>query len=344
MGVCAEGREKMAMDPILKAKLQKQRYHLVGEHGGVKICHWTKESLLRDRECYKGRFYGVGSEGCIQMSPVVDQCNLACSYCWREPHMDSLELVDQDPLELLYESVRAQRRLLSGFGGHDKVTAEKFALSQDPKHVAISLNGEPTLYRNLSEFMDLCHKHGMTTMLVTNGTLPKIIENLDVLPTQLYLSVDAPNKDVFNRLCKPKWNNAAWEKVEQTVDLLPSLETRTVCRHTMIKGENMNSEHIAQYAAIDNRADPDWIECKGYVHVGHSQENLLAENMPSHEDILHFATELAPLTGRKLLDDSRPSRVALVGKEIIPIPIPKAVMKFPDDLGIAKPTKHLPMA
>ena len=93
----------MGMDPALKAKLQKQRYHIVGEHGGVKTCHWTKESLLRDRACYKGTFYGVKSHTCMQMSPVVDQCNLACTYCWREPHMDTLELTDQDPLELLYE-------------------------------------------------------------------------------------------------------------------------------------------------------------------------------------------------------------------------------------------------
>ena len=35
--------------------------------------------------------------------------------------MDTLELTDQDPLELLYESVRAQRRLLTGYGGHDLV-------------------------------------------------------------------------------------------------------------------------------------------------------------------------------------------------------------------------------
>ena len=37
----------MGMDLALKAKLQKQRYHIVGEHGGVKVCHWTKESLQR---------------------------------------------------------------------------------------------------------------------------------------------------------------------------------------------------------------------------------------------------------------------------------------------------------
>ena len=175
------------MDPQLKAKLQKQRYHIVGEHGGVKTCHWTKESLLRDRQCYKGKFYGVESHNCMQMSPVVDQCNLACTYCWREPHMDTLELTDQEPLELLYESVRAQRRLLSGFGGNPKVPREKWLDAQNPKHVAISLNGEPTLYTRLSEYMDLCHKHGMTTMLVTNGTLPKVLEKLDTLqPSSMY--------------------------------------------------------------------------------------------------------------------------------------------------------------
>ena len=43
----------MGMDPALKAKLQKQRYHIVGEHGGVKTCHWTKESLLRDEHATK---------------------------------------------------------------------------------------------------------------------------------------------------------------------------------------------------------------------------------------------------------------------------------------------------
>ncbi len=336
-------RDSMGMDLALKAKLQKQRYHIVGEHGGVKICHWTKESLLRDRQCYKGKFYGIESHNCLQMSPVVDQCNLACTYCWREPHMDTLELTDQDPLELLYESVRAQRRLLTGYGGNIGVTPEKYQEAQNPRHVAISLNGEPTLYTKLGEYIELCHKHGMTTMLVTNGTLPKALENLDTLPTQLYVSVDAPNKQVFDRICKPKWNSGAWNKFEETIDLLPSLDTRIVCRHTLVKGENMAEEHIAQYAALDNRADPDFIECKGYVFVGHSREVLSIDNMPSHDDILDFSNKLAPMVGRKVLDDSRPSRVALVGKEIVPIPIPEREMEFPADLGIAPPVKHLPI-
>jgi wyosine [tRNA(Phe)-imidazoG37] synthetase (radical SAM superfamily) len=63
--------------------------------------------------------------------------------------------------------------------------------------------------------------------------------------------------------------------------------------------------------------------------------------MPFHEDILDFSNALAPLTDRKLLDDSPPSRVALVGREIVPIPIPEATMHFPEDLGIAESVKHL---
>ena len=257
--------------------------------------------------------------------------------------MDTVELSDQDPKELLYDSVRAQRRLLSGFGGNPKVPREKWLDAQNPKHVAISLNGEPTLYTRLGEYMDLCHKHGMTTMLVTNGTLPKVLERLDTLPTQLYVSVDAPNKKVFDEVCRPKRNNGAWREFEKTIDLLPSLDTRIVCRHTLMKGVNMSDQHIKEFAALDNRADPDYIENKGYVYVGHSRENLAMENMPTHDDIMAFSEKIAPLTARKVLSESRPSRVALVGTKITPIPVPEPVMFFPENLGIAPPVKHLPI-
>jgi len=163
--------------------------------------------------------------------------------------------------------------LLSGFGGNPKVPREKWLDAQNPKHVAISLNGEPTLYTRLSEYMDLCHKHGMTTMLVTNGTLPKVIEKLDTLPTQLYVSVDAPNKKVFDEVCKPKWNDNAWDNSETSICCRHSI-LELYARHTLMKGINMSDKHIKQFAALDNRADPDYIENKGYVFVGHSRENL----------------------------------------------------------------------
>ena len=249
------------------------------------------------------------------MAPNVDTCNLACTYCWREPHSDTLTKIDDDPYELFLESVRAHRRLLTGYGGNPKADREKWLDAQDPKHVAISLNGEPTLYSRLGEFLDICHQHGVSTFLVTNGSLPKVIEELDPLPTQLYVSVDAPNEEIFNRLCKPKFDTAAFSKLEETLELLPSLDTRTVCRHTLIKGESLGN--YEDYARLDNIADPDFIEAKGYVYVGNSRSNHTIENMPSHDEIMEFSRTLAPMVGREVLSDRRESRVALIGKETV---------------------------
>jgi tRNA wybutosine-synthesizing protein 1 len=279
----------------------------------------------------------------MQMAPNVDTCNLACTYCWREPHSDTLTKIDDDPYELFLESVRGHRRLLTGFGGNPKADREKWLDAQNPKHVAISLNGEPTLYSRLGEFLDVCHQHGVSTFLVTNGSLPKVIEELDPLPTQLYVSVDAPNKEIFNRLCKPKFDTAAFEKLEETLALLPSLDTRTVCRHTLIKGESLG--HWKDYARLDNIADPDFIEAKGYVYVGHSRANHTIENMPSHDDVMDFSRKLAPLVGREVLSERRESRVALIGREMIPIVLPEKLRELPKDLGIAKPQNlSLPIA
>jgi tRNA wybutosine-synthesizing protein 1 len=79
--------------------------------------------------------------------------------------------------------------------------------------------------------------------------------------------------------------------------------------------------------------------------VGKSRNNLSIENMPSHQDVLDFSHRLAPLVDREVLSDRRESRVALIGKEMIPITLPERVRKLPRDLGIAKPQQiALPQA
>ena len=70
-----------------------------------------------------------------------------------------------------------------------------------------------------------------------------------------------------------KFDQSAFEKLEQTLELLPSLDTRTVCRHTLIKGESLG--HWNDYARLDNIADPDFIEAKGYIYVGIRNQIIL---------------------------------------------------------------------
>lgn len=301
----------------LRDVLEQQGYGLVGDHTGVKLCHWTKEDLTEGRHCYKGDFYGIESRQCMQMTPLVDYCNFTCLYCWRSQAFD-IDINEGEtswdaPDQALEGSVEAQRDLLSGYKGHPHVDEADFVESMSPKHVAISLNGEPSFYPHLGEFIGECHDRGMTTFLVTNGSRPDVLRDLDPLPTQLYVSIDAPNRQVFEDLCVPI-GNGAWDKLQETIDLLPSLDCRTVARHTLVKGQNMHEDgrHVAEYARLDERAEPDFVESKGYVHVGASQERLTADSMPTHEDIQAFTEGLNEHLGYGFESQRRESRVTLL--------------------------------
>jgi wyosine [tRNA(Phe)-imidazoG37] synthetase (radical SAM superfamily) len=61
--------------------------------------------------------------------------------------------------------------------------------------------------------------------------------------------------------------------------------------------------------------------------------------MPSHDEVMEFSHELAPLVDREVLSERRESRVALIGREMIPVKLPEKIRDLPKDLGIAKPQK-----
>ncbi|MFB6187917.1 MAG: 4-demethylwyosine synthase TYW1, partial [Halobacteriaceae archaeon] len=72
-----------------------------------------------------------------------------------------------------------------------------------------------------------------------------------------------------------------WENLIDTLDVLARKDTtRTVLRTTLLQGENMNNPDW--YAGFYQRADPDFIELKAYMHVGHSQGRLSRDTMPEH--------------------------------------------------------------
>ena len=56
-----------------------------------------------------------------------------------------------------------------------------------PNHAAISLDGEPLLYPRISEYIQEFRDRKMTSFVVTNGTLPEKMSELDTLPSQIYI-------------------------------------------------------------------------------------------------------------------------------------------------------------
>jgi len=295
--------------------LEKQHYSIVGNHSGVKICHWMRQSLLFNRECYKQTFYGIKSHRCLQMTPSINQCNQTCLFCWRHQGFTEKEFNEiDDPKFILDKSIEAQRKLITGFKGDKRCDQKKWKEANDPNMLACSLTGEPTLYPKLGEFFEECHKRSITTFLVTNGTNPDALERLDPLPKQLYVSIVAPNVAVYKKVCSPLISNG-WKKIIQTLELLPNLATRKVIRHTLVQGWNMDDKYIEEYAKLDEKALPNYIEPKGYVFVGYSRKRMNISNMPRHDKVYDFGNALAKELGYELSMEKPDSRVVLLSKD-----------------------------
>jgi tRNA wybutosine-synthesizing protein 1 len=300
------------LDSKTRDHLERQQYRIVGESGAVKLCHWMSQKMIHGRPCYKEEFYGIESHRCLQMTPAVNVCNFRCLFCWRYHGMTDFGRSGYpEPEELLEGCLQEQRLLVSGFKGDPRCDARLWEEARNPNQVAISLSGEPTLYPKLGELIDLCKRRGMTTFLVTNGSVPKALENLSPLPTQLYVTVAAPNKKVFEKLCVPQFPKA-WDNLMETLSLMPSLSTRTVVRHTLVKDWNLGWED--EYAGLDEIAQPIFIEPKGYVFVGDSRTRMTADNMPSHASVREFSARLAKRLGLDVLKEREDSRVVLLGK------------------------------
>lgn len=305
--------------------LKRQGYVLVGRHTVVKKCHWTHMALTQRRFCYKCKFYGIASHRCVQMSPSALWCWNTCLHCWRARPQDIGISWDQtkplwvdDPEYIAKGTIEAQREILSGYKGHPKIDPRMYEEGLNPKHVAISLTGEPTLYSRLSELIEVYHKLGMTTFLVTRGVRPDVLANLDEEPTQLYVSIEAwdkKNYGYFNKPLVPK----AWELTLETLQLLPSFSCPTVVRITLVKSFNMHEEALRGFAKLMQVAQPTYIEVKAYMYLGYSRGRLKPSDMPKHEEVLDFAKRLGELIGYNILSQQIASRVVLLSRLNKPI-------------------------
>ncbi len=297
----------------IKNLLTKQHYALVGNHSAVQICRWTKKSILDQDICYKQKFYGIRCHRCCQMTPAVAWCQHRCIFCWRAIEYtlgDKILKEIDDPKEIIDKCIEAQRKQLIGFMGNKNANKAKLQEAFHPKHFAISLAGEPTIYPKISELIKELHKRKISSFLVTNGMLPEVLEKIE-MPTQLYVSVDAPNEELYKKIDRPV--TGKWENLMKTLKLLPKLKTRTVIRITCIR--NMNMVKPEQYAELIKIAQPMFIELKGYVAVGFSRERLGVDFMPKHLEVRAFAEKVAKYSGYKIIDEKENSRVVLLMKE-----------------------------
>lgn len=297
-----------------KNELIKQQYRIVGTHSAVKTCGWTKNMITGEGGCYKLTFYGIMSNQCMQMTTSIS-CANRCTFCWRgykAPVSKEWKWGVDDPEMILKDSLKAHRSLLTGFGGNPKSKKAIFEKSKTVKHVALSLTGEPITYPRINELIRLFNKEGISTFMVTNAQYPEQIRDLEPV-TQLYISLDAPNKDLLKTVDVPLFADY-YERLVKSLEFMRLKPERTTIRLTMIKGINdVDEEGYAKHIMI---AFPDFLEIKGYMYVGESRERLKKENMPEHEDVVAWAKKvIAQLPEYELVSEHIPSRVVLAAKK-----------------------------
>jgi len=287
----------------------------------IQICEWNKKALRGEGVCYKQDFYGADTISCHQIAPTTFWCNNSCIFCWRpKEYMGSIpDMIAQDtnPKELIDGLISERKKLLTGFKGNASVSKEKFDSSMNTKHWAISLSGEPTLYKNLPKLIkELKNRtETETVFLVSNGQNPKMLQKLskeDSLPTQLYISMVGPNEKLYKSItCNNEKNG--WKNYLTSLALLPLLKTRTVIRLTVIRGLNDSEETIKEFASMLEGTQSDFIEVKSYMWLGFSRQRLKEENTPSFEQTKEFTNKLLKLLfSYKFESEKSNSRIILL--------------------------------
>ncbi|MEM3029544.1 MAG: 4-demethylwyosine synthase TYW1 [Thermoproteota archaeon] len=306
----------------VKSLLEKQQYRIVGRHSAVKVCYWTRQKLTHGRSCYKELWYGnVQSHRCMQMTPFLG-CNYRCIYCWRIHSGDRPEYVWQeypaqlseldDPAHILEEAVRLRRSLLIGYKANPLVDQKVFEEALNPSMVTFSLTGEPTMYPRLGELIGEARRRSIATYLVTNGSMPEVLENLNPLPDQLYISLQGSNEEVFKKVARPLVKDA-WQRLVKSLELLSSLTgVRRVLRITVVK--NINDSDAEGYAKLMSIANPDYVEVKAYEWVGESQSRLPKNAMPWMSDIVALSEKISGASGYVKKGEFEPSGVMLLSR------------------------------
>jgi len=293
-----------------KESLEKMHYGIAGNHSAVQVCRWTKNSLNGKGACWKEKFYGIKSHRCCQMSPAVIWCENSCLHCWRTidencaKDMKNVEI--NKPKYIIDEILKQRKKLMTGFKGDNKISRKKYFEAIEPTLFTFSLSGEPTLYPKLGELIREIRKRKAVTFVITNGLNPEMLKKLEKeksLPTQLTISMNAPNEKLYSIWHRSKKKDA-WKEFNKSLEIMKKLKgkTRRAIRLTLVrpstnsegfgKIDNMSEELIPQYANLIKKAEPDFVHVKGFKSIGYSRKRFDYSRQPFDKEIQIFANKL----------------------------------------------------
>src|ERR1700722_2986478 len=149
---------------------------------------WNRAKLLW---CYLARRTKLSGLPVEYIVETTAKCNLYCPMCPRETHKQPKEDMSDSVFEKLVEGA-----------------------AQTGEHMMLIGLGEPFMDRKVFDRIEYCERHGISTLLSTNGTFldEKMSEKLLATPlAHITLSFDGASKETFEYYRK----GARFEKVRE---------------------------------------------------------------------------------------------------------------------------------
>src|SRR4030042_1172592 len=153
--------------------------------------------------------------------------------------------------------------------------------------------------------------------LLQGFNIDKNSEKKKQLPTQLYISVNTSNEELYKKFHRSSKKDA-WERLNKSLEIMTRLrnKTRTIFRMNLILDMNMLPEHAEEYAELIKKTNPMFVEIKGVMSVGFARQRIPYNKMPYNKDIMEFSKKMLNfLPEYKILDEKKESRVVLLGKD-----------------------------
>src|SRR5579885_974001 len=140
---------------------------------------WNRAKLLWGYLARRSKLNALPVEYIVE---TTAKCNLYCPMCPRETH--------KQPKEDMTEEIFA--RLVNESGA-------------SAEHMMLIGLGEPFMDRKIFDRIEYCHRHGVATLLSTNGTFLDEATSRRILESSLAhitLSFDGASKETFERYRK----------------------------------------------------------------------------------------------------------------------------------------------
>jgi glycosyltransferase involved in cell wall biosynthesis/MoaA/NifB/PqqE/SkfB family radical SAM enzyme len=190
--------QRFADNPGLARELGERGY-LFDENGDIPSieAHVAEIEALYEQSLSRRNSHssagGIGPWR-ITFDTNPDICNYRCIMC--EEHSPHSKLQDDR------RRLGKPRRVMS-FKTIERIVTE--AVPNGLREIIPSTMGEPLLYEHFTDILDLCHRHGVTLNLTTNGTFPRLgaeawAELIVPVTSDIKISWNGAKKDTHERI------------------------------------------------------------------------------------------------------------------------------------------------